>query len=131
MPKAVSNSQETERYDLKTLPGEGEDQGYIVARRLTYGEKLQRRAMVSKMKIESERGKKDFQGEMQLVNEQATVFDFQKCIVDHNLEDENGNKLDFSRLADIRKLDPRVGEEIDTHLSEMNNFEEDDEVAGN
>lgn len=132
MPKAISNAQDTERFDLKTLAGEGDDQGFIVARRLTYGEKLQRRAMVSKMKIESERGKKDFQGEMQLVNEQATVFDFQKCIVDHNLEkDDEGNKLNFANISDIRMLDPKVGEEIDTILSKLNNFEDEDDDQGN
>ena len=131
MPRATSNNAETERLELKTIEG-----GYVVARRLTYGEKLQRRQMVSNMRIGGSKKSKDFEGEMNLVNEQATAFDFQRCIVDHNLTKPNPSSpddestdlpLDFSKLADIKSLDPRAGEEIDNWLSELNNFEEDDE----
>jgi hypothetical protein len=121
MPRATSNIQDTQKFDLKTCEG-----GFIEVRRLSYGEKLQRRAMTANMKIEAQKGKKDFAGEMQLMNEQATMFDFQKCIVDHNLEDENGTKLNLGSVSDIRRLDPRVGEEIDTILSDLNNFEDDE-----
>jgi len=122
MPRATANIQEVEHIELKSLP-----EGFIDARRLTYGEKLERRAMVSKMKFASDRKDKDFAGEMNLVNELATVFDFQRCIVDHNLEDEEGVKLNLGRADVIRSLDPRIGEEIDTKLSELNNWDEDDE----
>jgi hypothetical protein len=126
MVKAVSNNQDTERFDLKTLPG-----AYIVARRLSYGEKLQRRAMVSNFKVKIGDKKRDTEGEMNFVNEQATLFDFQHCIVEHNLDrDDQGNLLNFSNLADIRALDPRVGEEIDNLLDKMNNFDDEDE-SGN
>lgn len=126
MPKAVSNNQETFRHDLKSLP-----EGFVVARRLTYGEKLQRRAMVSGLKIQGSKNS-DFAGEMNLVNEQATLFDFQRCITEHNLEkDDNGTLLDFSNMQDIRALDPRIGEEIDDFLSELNNFEDKDDDSKN
>lgn len=121
MPKATANLQETHRRDLKSCEG-----GWVEARRLTYGEKLQRRAMVSGLKVEAGKGKKDFAGEMQLITEESTVFDFQKCLLDHNLEDENGNKLNLTNKGDISRLDPRIGEEIDQFLSELNNFEEDE-----
>lgn len=126
MPKASASITETERHDLKSCEG-----GYIEARRLSYGEKLQRRAMVSHMKLSGNRkkGNDDFLGEMQLVNEKATAFDFQRCILDHNLfkDDEETQKFDFSKVSDIQQLDPRIGEEIDTFLSELNNFEDDEE----
>jgi hypothetical protein len=32
----------------------------------------------------------------------------------------------FTSPADIRSLDPRVGEEIDTILGDLNNFEADE-----
>jgi len=133
-------SAETIHHDLKSLPG-----AWVEARRLTYGEKIARRAMVSGMKIKMQdrKKKKDdtTEGEMNLVNEMATLFDFQKCIMDHNLEAEitgpqavtdgeippETRLLDLTQPADIKKLDPRVGEEIDTWLSELNNFDEDDE----
>jgi hypothetical protein len=121
MPKAISNTSDTQRFELKSCP-----EGYVVVRRLTYGEKLQRRAMVSNFKINAGKGK-DFSGEMNLVNEQATVFDFQRCIIEHNLEkDDEGTALNFANIADIRLLDPKVGEEIDELLSKLNNFEDDD-----
>jgi hypothetical protein len=122
MPRATADTTETSRHDLKSCPPDG----FILVRRLTYGEKLERRAMVSNMKIDAQKGKKDFSGEMQLVNEQATIFDFQKCVVDHNLEDAEGNKLNLHNIGHVKMLDPRIGEEIDQILSDLNNFEEDE-----
>jgi hypothetical protein len=96
---------------------------------------LERRAMTSNMKVEAGKNSKDFAGEMQLVNEQATLYDFQRCIVDHNLTkpsptDPDNEAADvpivFTSPADIRSLDPRVGEEIDTILGDLNNFEADE-----
>lgn len=123
MPKAVANNQDTVRKELKSLP-----EGYVVLRRLSYGEKLERREMVSGMKVRGGGKSKDFEGELKMVNERATLFDFQRCIVEHNLEkDDDGTLLDFQKIQDIKLLDPRVGEEIDGLLSELNNFEEDEE----
>jgi hypothetical protein len=136
---ASASASNTVRKDLKSLSG-----GYVEARLLTYGEKLARRAMVSGMKIEMQdrkRKKSDdkMSGEMNLVNEAATLFDFAKCIVQSNLEiadavgepNEDGSPpahpCDFTNPSDVKKLDPRVGEEIDTWLSELNNFDEDEE----
>lgn len=123
MPKAIA-TQEEHTLELETCPG-----GYVKARRLTYGEKMVRRSMTSGMKIEAGKGKKDFAGEMQLITEQSTVYDFVHCITDHNLYKDDGEtiKFDLTKINDIRELDPRIGEEIDSWLSELNNFEEDDE----
>lgn len=123
MPKATANITEKHRKELKSCP-----EGFVEARRLTYGEKLMRRAMVSGLRVEAgKKGeKKDFAGEMKLITEESTVFDFVHCILDHNLEDEDGNKLNLTNKNDINRLDPRIGEEIDEFLGELNNFEEDE-----
>lgn len=127
MPRATVNLDETIRKDLKTCPPDG----FVVLKRLSYGEKLHRRQMVSKMSIQGSK-KKDFSGEMQLINELATQYDFKTCIIDHNLEDEVGQKLNFQQVQDIRRLDPKVGEEIDKYINELNNFEdEEDDESGN
>jgi predicted TIM-barrel fold metal-dependent hydrolase len=128
MVRATVNTEETIRHDLKTLP-----EGFVVIKRLSYGAKLHRRAMVSKMTIQGNSKGKDFAGEMQLINEAATQYDFAHCIVDHNLDDEQGRHLNFSNVQDITSLDPRVGEEIDKYINELNNFEDDeeDDAAGN
>lgn len=128
MVRATVNTEEVVHHDLKSLP-----EGFVKIKRLSYGAKLHRRAMVSKMTIQGNSKGKDFAGEMQLINEAATQYDFAHCIVDHNLDDETGRKLNFSNVQDITSLDPRVGEEIDKYINELNNFEEDedDDVVGN
>ncbi len=123
MVRATVDTEEKIHKDLKSLP-----EGFVVLKRLSYGEKLHRRAMVSKMQVSSEAKSKNFSGEMQLINEMATQFDFKMCIIDHNLDDEDGNKLNFQNVADIRRLDPIVGEEIDELINELNNFEEDEDA---
>lgn len=123
MVRATADVTSLEEYKLKSVEG-----GEVKLKRLTYGQKLHRRAMVSKMRIEQQRGKsKDFSGELDLINERATQYDFANCIVDHNLEDESGAKLNFQVVADIQRLDPRIGEEIDNLIGELNNFEEEED----
>jgi hypothetical protein len=83
------------------------------------------------------KGKGDTKGELDMLQFAATFFDFQRCIVSHNLEknvgtDEQPNLvlLNFSNQQDFLILDPRVGDEISGLLDKMNNFE-DDEESGN
>ena len=125
MPQATINIDGVERRELKTLP-----EGFVTLRRLSYGEILQRREMV-KLAVTSAKGSKDFQGEMAMASAQTTQFEFRHCIVDHNLEDDKGNKLDFSSPVVLRSLDPRVGQEIEKFISDMNNVAEDEDELGN
>lgn len=121
MPKAVASS-ENKRFDLKSLPD-----GYVVLRGMTYGQTLQRRDMV---KLGVEFGKSRQQsavGELALANKQVSYLEFSWCIVDHNLEkDDNGTKFDFSNPMDVDILDPKIGQEIDKYINEMNNFDTDE-----
>lgn len=119
MPKATTNIQDTERYELKTCEG-----GFVELRRLSYGEFLKRRQMSTNLALKSGAGK-DFEGVMELANEKVTEFEFANCIVDHNLEDENGEALDFRKVHHLKMLDPRIGEEISTYINKMNQFDED------
>jgi hypothetical protein len=118
MPRATVNVSTTEHHDLKSLP-----EGFVELRRLTYGQMVQRRAM---MKLSVETGKnKDFKGEMAMASEEITRFEFAHAIVDHNLEDESGRKLNLSAPVDFASLDPRVGTEIETLITKMNNFDDE------
>jgi hypothetical protein len=128
MPRATANVDTTEKVELKTCPG-----GYIELRRMTYGQKLQRQsmAMVMKLSDDPKTRNRGMQGEMQMVNAKVTVFEFAHCIVDHNLEDDAGRKLNLTTLQDINALDPRIGEEINSEISRMNNFDESEEDVGN
>jgi hypothetical protein len=123
MPRATV-LKTTERRDLTTVEG-----GYIELRRLSYGEKLAKDAEAMKMRFGMDAATSNFDAEMSLINEFATVLEFQKCIVGHNLTKPGKNEgdddvpLDFSKPADVRELDPRIGDEISTLIGELNDFE--------
>ena len=119
MPKAVV-SLDTKKFDLKSLP-----EGFVELRPMSFGQVVQRRSL---LKLSVVAGKnKSFQGEMAMMSEEVTRFEYRTCIVDHNLEDETGRKLNLASENDFRRLDPRVGSEIDQLISDMNNFDEDDQ----
>lgn len=126
MPRATANIESHEKRELKTCP-----EGYVVIRRMTYGQKLDRMKHVGKLSVEMGKGQKTTRGEMDLLQKASTVYDFRNCIVDHNLEDENGNKLNLGQERDIDRLDPRIGEEISTLIDELNNFEDEENELGN
>jgi hypothetical protein len=120
MPKATVDVESTQKYELKTCP-----EGFVVLRRMSYGQILQRR-MFTKLEVGGSGGK-DFRGELAMANAKITEFEYAKCIVDHNLEDASGRKLDLTRAADFNQLDPKIGQEIEGYITEMNNFEADEE----
>jgi len=123
MPVATTTGGETETFKLKTL----DEEGYVEIRRMTYGELLQRRQMTSQMKVSSEKGQSGFSGELDLANYKVTLWEFSHVIVDHNLEDEKGNKLNFKKAADVERLNPKIGTEIGEYIDEVNQFADDEE----
>jgi hypothetical protein len=118
MPRAIVNTEDTTRYDLKSLP-----EGYVVLRRLTYGQYLQRREMAARMQFSGKPGSQDVQGELAAASRKVVEFEFSNCIVEHNLEDNDGKTLDFKQPWAVHAIDPRVGEEIGSRIDEMNQFE--------
>lgn len=115
----------TERCDLKSCPPDG----YVVIRRMTYGEKLKRQSMMTKFKMEMGRNKSDAMNmDVDLDQEKVSMWEFANLIVEHNLTDENEKPLNFKNIADIARLGPVVGEEIQTQIDKLNSFEEDDDV---
>lgn len=120
MPRATRQIEATVRKDLKSCPG-----GFVILRRMSYGEKLHRQNM-TKMSFTGNRRTKDFEGELNMMNEAVALFEFGRCVVDHNLTDDQDRKLDFTKADDVRSLEGQIGEEIDTYIGEMNNFEEED-----
>jgi hypothetical protein len=126
-----------ERFELKSLEG-----GFVVLRRMSYGERMTRKSFMSKVKLQqelsgsrAERRSKSAQGfmaEMDMANEAVTAFEFSVSIVDHNLEyDDRGvvKKLDFTNSAHVKLLDGRVGEEIDELIVDLNELDDNDEVG--
>jgi hypothetical protein len=113
MPKATV-SQETVRKELKTLTG-----GFVELKKLPFGLLLERRDNASKMSM-SGRGANDGKVDIALMQRWSRQFEFQHCIVNHNLEDDQGKKLDFNNDMSIYALDPKIGQEIEKYLDDLN-----------
>jgi hypothetical protein len=118
MPVAVTGG--SERFDLRTLP-----EGFVVIRRMNYGQKLTRGALSDKLRFTGSKKAKDIQGEIDLMQKQIAVWEWANLIESHNLQDKDGRELNFQNQADIEKVDARIAEEISTRIGEINNFEED------
>lgn len=126
MPRATVSLDPEDKIELKTCPG-----AYVVLRRMTYGQKLQRSQQAAKMGMDL-KSKASAHVSMDMLNRQSAYFDFRLCIAEHNLEDENSALLDFANPKDVDRLDPRVGEEISAAIDALNNFEEElDDAQGN
>lgn len=129
MPKVTIDPGEYERFELKSAPPDG----YVMLRPLPYGQKLSRRSKATKMMMRSQapqpgkggRGapQPDQVFELESMDEWAVAHDFAYCIGEHNLEDSNGNTLDFSNALTLKLLDPKVGSEIERLIDELNNEE--------
>lgn len=124
MPVAVL-IHEPEIFELKSLPG-----GFVKIRRMNYGEKLQRSEMTMSMRMDMA-DKKNMGADMKMLSRQVSLWSFAKLIVEHNLEKADGSPLNFKNQFDVESLDGVIGEEIDTYIDKVNNFEEDEEALGN
>lgn len=125
MPKAtIDPTNSSKKVELNTLTG-----GSVTLRHLTYGEQIKKQQMAAKMTFAA--GNNQMQGgEFEFFQRKVAEFEFATCIVDHNLEDAEGVLLNFSNAATLDSLDPRVGAEIASHISAMNNYEEELDFLG-
>ena len=115
---------DTIHIDLKSVEG-----GWVELRRMTYGQKLQRQSE-AKLGIDMSSKSKDIKGELAMVTKKAIYDEYKNCVVDHNLfkDFEETAKFNFANPQDVDFLDPRIGEEINKHISDLNNFEETEEA---
>ena len=119
MPVAV-RSTGTERFELKTLEG-----AFVTLRKMSYGQILTRRAMM-KLTFQTQGKNKSVEGEIAMANKKVNLYEFQTCVVEHNLERESGQLLNLSDPNDVEMLDPKVGQEIEQYMNQLNNFEDED-----
>lgn len=125
MPRATVRADDIQHFELKSAPPDG----WIDLRRLSYGQILTRREAASRLTMELAgrgRGQSDMRAEMQAIKKTTQLWELAHCVVDHNLTDESERKLNLSNAADVEMLDPRVGQEIDQYISDMNNYEGSD-----
>ena len=122
MPNATA-SRVSERVELKSCPG-----AWVELRTMNFGEWQQRQDITMSMSIEmaDNRGRKDAGNlNMNVNNEVVAMFEFQRCVVDHNLEDETGRKLNFMNRMDLAMLDPRIGNEISEFIRNRHEWTEE------
>jgi hypothetical protein len=122
MPKATVDIT-PQRKELKSLPG-----GFVELKRMPFGQWLHRQELALQLKIGSTgKGRDSMSGELAMANKAVTVFEFQQCIVNHNLtmDDEGEQPLDFRNAMALDLLDAKVGEEIGNYINELHAFEQD------
>jgi hypothetical protein len=130
MPRATV-SHDTVRHNLKTLPD-----GWVDLRTLTFHEMNTRQDIATRMYQEQTTGKKQskrdeetIRGYFEIMNVAVTEYEFRNCIVEHNLEDENGALIDFTRPMQAWRLDPKIGQEIDRIIDDMNMIDDEDDLG--
>jgi hypothetical protein len=124
MPRATNNISDLVHVDLTSCPG-----GFVDLRRMTYGQYLHRQQMAMDMKMET--GTKKGAGasmDINMAQDKVAAYEFKTCIAAHNLEDENGQPLDFSSPVAVQILDVRIGQEIGDAIDGMSDYKE---VLGN
>src|SRR5205085_2222150 len=102
--------------------------GFVLLRQLPFGMMLKRRDMAAKYMQEfTETNIADVNTiTINILNEKSRQFDFANMILDHNLEDDAGNKLDLSNPMTLDILDPRIAAEIETEMDKLNGTDFDE-----
>jgi hypothetical protein len=119
MPVAVI-TEPSERRDLKTLP-----EGFVVVKRMTYGQHLYRRTISTKFLMMDEKKTQGAIGEVKTMEEAVAFWEFANLVEDHNLTDEQGRKLNFMDPNDVKRISSKIGDEINTIIDELNNFKDE------
>jgi hypothetical protein len=118
LPRATISTQ-ADRFDLKSLEG-----AWVELRRMSYGKWLERSQLAMQIGIEAG-SKNGMKGNIEMLNRQVTAFELKQCLVDHNLDDDNDEKMDLTKPANLDRLDPKVGQEIGELIRVMHEFGDD------
>jgi hypothetical protein len=120
---------ETVRRELKSCPPDG----FVVLRQLSYDEMLERRDGGIKILMEQSPGRNvDSKTSMQIANRWSNSFTFPRCIVEHNITDENSVPLNFASgniEMVFKMLDPKLGAEIERYIDELNQEDESEDFS--
>jgi len=127
MPIAVITDDTSDKMPLKTLPPDG----YVVVRRMSYGESLAREGKATKLLVaggEGKNSKSNPQAEVDIQTEALAYWDFANLIVEHNCQDKDGRLLNFKNMNDVKRLPANIGREIGEIIDKFNNVEETEDI---
>lgn len=114
---------DAERFHLKSVEG-----AWVDLKPLPYGLLIERRDKASRMSMVSDRGgRTENRMDIDMMQSETRRYEFNHCVIDHNLGDGNGRKLNFSNPSEMNLLDPKVGQEIEQLIDTLNQLEEVDE----
>lgn len=118
VPRATV-SMETQHVDLKTCPPDG----FVELRRMTFGELMTSQDMAYQVQMKA--GEDADNPEMGVTMSRIAImeYQFQKCVMRHNLEDDKGRVLDFRKAPDVHLLDANIGQEISGAIDDMHNWQ--------
>jgi hypothetical protein len=122
MVRATTDPTEVERFELESIEG-----GWVDLRLMDYGQILERQEMAGKMGFEG--SQRDLKGVVEMMQKRTREFEFRVCIADHNLEDKDDKKLNFTKAADVWKLNPRIGAEIEQIIERENTLDLEDSAG--
>jgi len=97
-------------------------------RKMSYGEHLESRELAARMSA-SRQQKGDAEVTMTMGVKASFSYNFARSIVDHNLTDEEGTKLNLSTMQDLQKLDPAVALEIERVIDELNDTGREEDLV--
>lgn len=137
MPIATINPNHFEKFELTTAPPDpnipGDENGFVMLRPLPYGLILERQDKTMRMRMKTNAGRpqdRKRKGEdnspdidMQTLHAAGQMFDFAYCIGGHNLTDGSGELLDFTNAMVFKILDPKIAQEIESLIDDLNNPE--------
>lgn len=122
--------QATVKKELKTCPPDG----YVEIKRMNYGESLERKDLMAEMSMEMRDNKtrskdENIKLQMKMLQEKISLWEFATLIVDHNITDDKGAKLNFKNPSHVKALVGQLGDEITKYINELNSFEDDEETG--
>jgi len=91
---------------------------------MSYGESLEQSEITAQMKADVNRKNSDGQMTVSMAMLSGQVYAFSRSVVDHNLEDDAGNKLDLNTVGGVSELDAKVGNEIEDLINKLNSPED-------
>jgi hypothetical protein len=119
MPRATLSMAPTKLY-LKHCP-----EGWVDLRRMSFGELLASQDLAYQVSAKANESRDDPELSMNMSQMAVYEYQFKTCIVDHNLEDEHGTKLNFAASPQsVHMLDPLVGQEIVKKIDLMHRLEQ-------
>lgn len=117
VPRATVNLN-PERFELFSCP-----EGFVTLKRMSYAQWIRRQDIAMRMELEGASNPKDATSTIEMTQQRVAFWEFEQCVVDHNLENENGTNLNFKSPEALQVLDPRIGTEISKYITELHDFD--------